>query len=63
MDFSTVGDFIGYFYATFMFPLIRLLKETNVLGFSLFNWVFGFTVFSLCFFFLRRFFGSDTDSK
>lgn len=54
-----LGDFIANFYSFFIDPLFDILKSTDILGFSLFNWVFGFTVTSLAIRFLRHFFGSD----
>lgn len=54
-----ISSFVVDFYMTFIHPLILILKDTNVLGVPLFNWVFGFTVLAIAVRFVLRFFGSD----
>lgn len=45
--FNSIGTFIPWFYSTFIQPIFDLLRNTVVLGFSLFYWVFGFTVLAI----------------
>ena len=56
-NITTLSGFITFFYFTFMSPFFRVLNNTEILGFSLFKWVFGFTVIRLAIHFFARFSG------
>lgn len=51
--------FVVYFYSTFINPFFDILRDTRVLGVSLFRWLFGLTVLSIAVKFFLRFFSSD----
>lgn len=55
--FDSPSEFAQYFYHVFMQPLISLLKDTDIMGFSLFSWLLGLAVFSMAVGFIRAFFG------
>ena len=58
-----ISSFVAGFYTAFIKPIFDILRSTSVLGFSLFYWVFGFTVLALAVRFFQRFFGSGDDKK
>lgn len=60
---EVLKDFIFWFYDIFMSPIFEIMRDTDVLGFPLLNWLFGFTVISLAVRFLRRFLGYSDDGK
>lgn len=58
---ETIYDFVLNFYSFFIDPIFSILRETDLLGFPLFNWVFGLTVLSIAVRFLRDFLGSNDE--
>lgn len=60
---GSIKDFVVYFYSFFIAPIFRILRDTVVLGYPLFNWVFGFTFIALAVKFFRAFFPSGNDDK
>lgn len=56
---NTLVSWVVWFYDTFISPLIQLCKNTDVLGYSLFNWLLGFAVLSIAVNFLCDLFNSD----
>lgn len=58
MDINTPADFAMWFYGAFMAPLISILKDTTVLGFSLFSWILSMSLIALGVRFVRVLFSS-----
>lgn len=56
---NTVVSWVVWFYDTFIYPLIRISKSTDVLGYPLFNWIFGLSVVALAVNFIRALFVAD----
>lgn len=59
---NTLVSFVIWFNDTFIQPIIDLLKSTDILGFSFFEWLMAFSVASLAIRFILDFFdlkGSD----
>lgn len=60
---SSIKDFVYFLYSTFIAPIFQILRDTVILGYPLFNWVFGFTVIALGVKFFRAFLPTDNDGK
>lgn len=60
---DTLISWVVWFYDTFILPLINICRNTDVLGFSLFEWVMGFTVTTIAIHFLRDLFGAENSEK
>lgn len=58
-DFSEITDFMWDFEQIFLHPLFNILNETEVLGFPLFNWLFGLTILSVAVRFISALWGLD----
>lgn len=56
---NTLPSFVVFFYDTFMLPIIRLCQQTEILGYSFFEWLLGLTVVSISIHFLIDLFNSD----
>lgn len=62
MSWDNPSDFGLWFYITFIDPLLDILKQTQLLGFSLFSWLFSLSLVALAVSFVRALFGSN-DNK
>lgn len=60
---SQLFDFVRFFYKTFLYPLMDILRYTDILGFPLFNWLFGLAIANLAIRFFRYFMGFDNHNK
>ena len=60
---NPVKEFVLFFYSTFIAPIFQILRDTDVLGYPLFNWVFGLTFIALAVKFFRAFLPSGNDGK
>lgn len=52
-------SWVIWFYDTFMKPLLDICKNTDVLGYSLFDWLISMSVVTLAVSFIRVLFGSS----
>lgn len=60
MDFpNTLVSWVVWFYDTFIAPLITLMKDTDILGYTFFEWVLSFTVVGIAVHFIRDLFQAD----
>lgn len=56
---NTLTSWAVWFYDTFVDPLVHICKNTDVLGFSLFEWIISFSVISMAVGFIRALFGAE----
>lgn len=56
---NTLTSWVLWFYDTFIDPLIRICKDTDILGFSLFEWLLSFAVVSIAVHFIVDLFGAN----
>lgn len=59
LDINTPAEFAMWFYRVFMSPIFDVLKNTVVLGFSLFSWILGLSLVALGVRFVRALFGTN----
>lgn len=59
LNINTPFDFAVWFYNQFIDPLFDLMKNANILGFSLFSWIISFSLVALGVRFVRSFFDSN----
>lgn len=62
-EYTDLFDFLNFFYDTFLAPIHMLLLDTEVLGFSLYFWLFGFAWVAIAVRFFAALFGLDIDKK
>lgn len=56
---DTLVSWVVWFYDTFIYPLIDLCKNTDILGYSLFTWLLGISVLTIAVNFIADLFQAD----
>ncbi len=63
MDWNSPENFARWFYDAFIDPLLQVLKEHDVLGYSLWEWLIVMCVSSLAVKVFQRLFAIDTPTQ
>lgn len=58
---NTVVSWVTWFYDTFIAPLIDVCKNTDILGYSFFDWLISMSVVALAIHFVRDLFCADNN--
>lgn len=56
---NTLVSWVSWFYGTFISPILAICKNTDVLGFTLFEWLMSLTVVAMAVHFIQDFFGYE----
>lgn len=56
---NTLVSWVVWFYDTFISPLVDIMKNTDILGYTFFQWALGFAVVGLAVRFIRDLFQAD----
>lgn len=59
---NTLVSWVVWFYDTFIAPLLSLLKNTDILGYSFFEWILSFSVVALAVHFICDLFGAERNN-
>lgn len=56
---ETPESYTIFLYETFVHPLIKILSETYVLGYPLYEWIIVFSILAICIRVIRVLFNTD----